>query len=96
MSQQVVMFRRSPEILWRAAGREVLLARPGREDFDRLSETGGLVWSLLEVPRTLEALVETMAEAYGLRPDAIAADVEGLIGELRRRGCVEETVASHA
>lgn len=88
-----VRFRRSETILFRSVGREVLLARPGNEGIDRLSETAGAVWRLLHVPCRLAEVVAALADAYGEHPDAIAADVEGLLRELCRRGWVVEVAA---
>ena len=83
-------FVRSPGALSRRVGAEVLLASPGRADIDRLSDSAGAVWSLLDEPRTAPALVGALSEAYGVSPGGIATDVEALLGDLVHRGWVEE------
>jgi len=86
----VTRFVRSRVALSRRVGGEVLLAAPGREDIDRLSDTAGAVWSLLEEPMPAPALVARLSEAYGVPEERIAADVEVLLADLVRRGWVEE------
>jgi hypothetical protein len=68
----------------------MLLARPGREGVDSLSETATVVWELLGTPRTLGSLVDLLAEAYAAHRENIAADVELLVEELIERGWVED------
>jgi coenzyme PQQ synthesis protein D (PqqD) len=83
-------FRRSPSVPWRTVGTEVLLASPGREDFDGLSGTSATVWHLLEAPRSLQELVELLADIYATSPEAIAGEVEQLVDELLRRGSIQQ------
>jgi len=89
----VTRFVRSPGALSRRVGGEVLLAAPGRGDIDRLSDSAGAVWSLLDEPRTMPGVVGSLSEAYGIAPERIAADVEALVDDLVRRGWVEEIAA---
>jgi hypothetical protein len=86
----VTRFVRSPVALSRRVGGELLLAAPGRTEVDRLSDSAGAVWSLLEEPMAAPALVTTLSEAYGVPEERIAADVEALLADLVRRGWVEE------
>lgn len=82
-------YRRSPRVLTRTVGRELILATPDGEDFDCLSETGGDVWELLAEPRTAAEVAAALGAAYGQPPGAIRADVENLLGSLLCRGLVE-------
>lgn len=90
MSSTTVLIRRSDRVLSRNVGGEVFLAAPERDGFDRLSETAGVVWRLLDVPRSEAELVGMLAGDYGVPLEAIAADVEALLDDLRRRGWIEE------
>jgi len=47
------------------------------------------VWELLESPRTLESLLEALAEIYAVEPGVISTDVESLLRDLEARGWVE-------
>lgn len=83
-------FVRSSNVLSRRVGGEVLLAAPSRTEIDRLSDSAGAVWTLLEEPLTMPAVVATLSEAYGVPGGRIASDVEALLDDLVRRGWVEE------
>jgi len=85
----MISLRRSPGVLSRRVGRDVLLAPPESEDFERLSETAASAWELLESPRTVSELIETLAALYEVTPATIALDVERLVEELLRRGAIE-------
>lgn len=87
--------RQSPSIPWRRVGDEIILAPPGRDDFDRLSQTAAVVWSLLETPCSLEGLITTLAEMYSLPTEGIATDVGALVSDLLERGAIEEIPGTH-
>ena len=75
-------FVRSPHVLQRRTLETfVLLAVDGDEPVV-LGGTGADVWSLLVEARTLEELVDTLAEHYSGDPDVIAADVAALLDTL--------------
>ena len=82
--------RRSPHVLWRSVGAEVILAEPGRTDFELLSGSGGAVWRALDDPLTLPELIEALATEHGVEAGAIDGDVRQLVGTLSARGLVEE------
>lgn len=75
---------------WRRIGDDVLLAPEGREDFDQLSGTAAVVWSLLETPRTMADLIDELAEMYSVPAGAIGADVRALVADLVHRGAIAE------
>jgi hypothetical protein len=81
-------FTRHPAALWRIVGDEVLLARRGSGDLDQLRGPATDAWELLREAQTLGRLVETLADRYGQRPDAIGADVTTLLEEMLVRGWV--------
>ena len=84
------VFRRSPIALYRRVGGEVILATPGREDFDSLSSTASAAWEILDSPKDLDELVKELALAYGMQPHSIVSDVASLVLDLLRRGWIEE------
>lgn len=89
----ITTLRRSPRVLWRSVGAEVILAEPGRTDFELLSGSGGAVWRALDGPRTFPELIETLAAEHGVEAEAIEGDVRQLVGTLTARGLVEEDTA---
>lgn len=84
------LFRRSPKALFRRVGADVILATPGREDFDSLSGTAGAAWELLERPHNLGDLVNQLAAVYGMQPQTIVSDVAALVLDLLRREWIVE------
>lgn len=80
---------RSPSVLSRAVGSDVLLTAPGREDIIRLAGTAGAVWELMESPQTIPSLVAALSRRYHAARETIAADVERLVSELVQQGWAE-------
>jgi len=75
-------FVRSPHVLQRRTLETfVLLAVDGDEPVI-LAGTGADVWALLAEARTLEEVVDTLAEHYSGDPAVIAADVSALLDTL--------------
>jgi hypothetical protein len=88
--------RRSPAALYRSVGDETVLALPDSEEFLTLSASATELWGLLGEPRTVEELVELIADRYAVHRSAIAADVEAVLVDLRGRGLVEAKGAGAA
>jgi coenzyme PQQ synthesis protein D (PqqD) len=84
------VFRRSPKALFRRVGGDIILATPGREDFDSLSSTASTAWELLETPMDLDELVKQLALEYRMEAHSIVSDVASLLLDLLRRGWIEE------
>ncbi|MEX2556717.1 MAG: PqqD family protein [Actinomycetota bacterium] len=86
-----VRFRRAIGVPSRALDDRVILARPGREDFDALTGPAVAIWNLLQEPRTLIELVDTLAWAYKAPRAEIERDIRTLVGDLLERGIVVES-----
>ena len=79
---------RSPHVLQRRTlDTFVLLAVEGDEPVV-VGGTGADVWTLLAEPRTVEQLVEVLAQHYSGDPDVIAADVRALLETFAAAGVV--------
>lgn len=78
-------YERSPDVLWRNVGSEILLTRPNVDTTDVLSETAAQVWMLLEVPGTALEISERL-DGFAGRADEIAGGVRALLADLVRRG----------
>lgn len=55
-----------------------------------LSETGSLIWERLEQGATEDELVGALLDAYDVTREQAAADVRSFVGELSKRGWIEE------
>lgn len=82
------MYRRATGVPSRTVADRVILARPGRDDFDALTGPAVAVWNLLQEPRTLAELVDTLAWAYNAPRSEIDRDVSALLADLVARGLV--------
>jgi hypothetical protein len=80
---------RSPLALTRQVEGEVLLARIGRQDVDRLTGAAVSVWRFLETPMELPDLLARLEGVYGVEPQEIASDIQTLVGDLLSRGWLE-------
>jgi hypothetical protein len=54
-----------------------------------LNEVGGRIWQLLQQPRSLKAVLETLLEEYDVPAARCEGDMMNLVQELLRRGLVE-------
>jgi hypothetical protein len=52
------------------------------------NDTGRAIWAKLDGTRTLEAVVQELAQDYEAPPEEIEADVMGLLEELQKRRMV--------
>jgi hypothetical protein len=96
MRQPAPRYEWSPEVLFRSSGPDVLLAPPGRDDFELLSGTAGVLWRLLQTPVTIDAVVDELADLYQADRDAVAADVGPVLDDLTRRGLVRQAPEADA
>jgi hypothetical protein len=83
------LLRQSPSTPWRRVGDSVILAPPGRNDFDLLTGVGALVWEILEVPATMDELTVTLADVCDAGDADIGAEVGPLVEGLLRTGAIE-------
>jgi hypothetical protein len=51
--------------------------------------TGSLIWQLLESPKTVAQLAESVAEEYNVGPDRAERDVSSFVNEMKAVGLVE-------
>jgi len=74
-------YRRSPDVLWRNVGPEVLLTRPAIQTTEVLSETAAQVWRLLEYAGTALEVADRL-DGFAGRADEIAGGVNALLMDL--------------
>ncbi|HEX8169051.1 MAG TPA: PqqD family protein [Thermoanaerobaculia bacterium] len=89
------VFRRSTEVVCRQVGAESILV-PVRHNVGNLdyvytlSPVAARVWSLLDGPRSVEALVEAICAEYEVDRDTASADVTALLADLSEAALVAE------
>jgi hypothetical protein len=81
--------RRRPDALWRRSLDAVVVLPAGADEPVTLGGTGPAVWELLAEWRTVESMVEVLAEAFGAAPQVVEADLRPLLDELVTCGAVQ-------
>jgi hypothetical protein len=76
-------------MLARSVGPEILVGTPDADDFKVLSGTARSIWLWLDEPRTVGELAAMAADAYGLSPSIVIADIDGLLRALTEDGLAE-------
>lgn len=90
-----VAYRRSPGLLFRRVGEEVIVASADGEPYI-LKGTALTIWNLLETARTASDLVHELSAAYGAPHAAVSSDVPPFLADLISRGLVDEVGRGHA
>jgi hypothetical protein len=70
------------------AGQTVILGLKDGVYFE-LNEVGARIWHLLQQPRSLQSVLDTLLEEYDVSPAQCEADLLTLAREMFRRGLVE-------
>ncbi len=96
MSEIGGSFRRAAGVPSRTVADRVIVARPGRDDFDAFTGPAVAVWNLLQEPRTVPEMVEILSWAYDAPPEEVERDVRTLLRDLLDRGAVEGSDDGHA
>ena len=79
------LLRAADGVLRRTAGEETVLLDLASEEFFGLDGVGARLFELLEQPRTLDEVVDTLLEEYDVDHDTLAGDVHALASELVER-----------
>ena len=79
----------SEDVLWRKVGDEILISDANSETIFGLDGAGARMWQLIAGDRSVNAAVAVLAAEFDAAPDAIEADLNALIEELRERRLVE-------
>lgn len=69
---------------------QVSLFHPETQEATLLNQTASDVWRLADGTQTLDQIVELLAQAYGVAPDSIRADVVDTVQSFRDRGLLTE------
>jgi hypothetical protein len=77
------------DLVWRAAGDEVVAldGEPGR--YMSTNAAGGLLWHALAEGASREELAGRLVAEFGIAPDRAARDVDAYLAELEGNGLLE-------
>jgi hypothetical protein len=81
-------WHRNPHLLWRRSLDAVHVLPPGLEEPVTLVGTGPELWALLAEPRRTDDIVSILADAHGVEPALIAADVTPILEHLEQLGVI--------
>ena len=59
-----------------------------------LSGAGARIWELLQTPRTIAEIVQTITEEFDADRERVAADLDTLLADLRSRGLIAITASA--
>jgi len=80
------MFVRSPNALWTELDGQFMLMNIEDGSYYEMSGIGGVIWQMLETPRSEAEIVETILNSYQVEREQCAQDV---------RAFLEKLVATH-
>jgi hypothetical protein len=69
---------------------ETMILDPESDSYTRLNATGRWVWEQLSAPRTVAELGNALAAEFGIDQGSALADVQAFVGEMVRRGLIEQ------
>ena len=78
----------SPDVVGRDLGDEVVLVNLRTNRIFALNPTGARFWQLLVEGISREEIEATLLREYDLSKDAVAGEIDRLVGELEREGIV--------
>ena len=81
-------FARSEHVVWNMVDEEAVLLNPETGLYYGLNRTASEVWQALVVPKTTEQLVAHIASVFEAPSDAVGADVEALLVDLKAKKLV--------
>lgn len=70
-------------------GDEWLILNADNYTVTKLNEVGGLCWSMLKEPRTVDSLALELQEHYEISAEEAEMDVEAFLSQLLQLGLVE-------
>lgn len=87
------MISRNPSVLWTELDQQLVLLNLERNRYFEASGVGGVIWQLLEQPRSLAELVEHLVANYRVDAASCEADVRGFVDELSAAGLLQQEPA---
>ena len=85
---QAGQIRLSPTVEWRDVEGEIVAVNLDRSVYLAANESGAVMWRLVSKGTTRDALVESLAETYGLERLTAERDVNVFLSELDAQDCL--------
>lgn len=76
------MIHRKGDWLAARVGDELVMMSAAKGNYIGLSEVGARIWELIETPRTIESLCETLVGEYDVEPETCRREVDSFLATL--------------
>jgi hypothetical protein len=86
-----VLVGRNPDICAAELDGEVCLYNPENAEYLNLNGTGSYIWTLLDSPAELDALISNLQQRYNVDADTCRVETEAFVAEALQRGMLVET-----
>lgn len=80
---------RDNEIIFSDMDGETVMMSVERGEYYGINPIGSRIWGLLETPRTVSALCDTLSPDYDVTPEQCAADVLLFLNQLVDKGVIK-------
>jgi hypothetical protein len=80
------MLTRNTEMLSTELDQDIVLMNIDAGAYYGLAGTARSIWEKLATPMTFSALVGMLVDEYEITPEAVAADLQGFLGKMERKG----------
>ena len=77
--------RRAPQVRWRQFGSDGVLMDPGSGEYLQIDAMGVVVWECLELPMTIDALVQRLSAEYDESIERVEPDLREFIDNLAQQ-----------
>ncbi|MDQ3489402.1 MAG: PqqD family protein [Acidobacteriota bacterium] len=77
--------RRAPQVRWRQFGSDGVLLDPASGEYLQVDAVGVVVWECLELPITIDELVQRLSEEFDESIERVEPDVREFIDALARQ-----------
>lgn len=82
------LYARSPDIITTDVAGEAVLLNTKSWCYFEFDKTGGAIWALLEVPRSLPSLVDALLVEFRVDRARCLADTSAFLDDMIAQGCV--------
>jgi hypothetical protein len=83
-----LMIRRAGEWLSSMVGDELVMMNVQNGNYVTVTRVGARIWELLEQPRSMDDLCNSLMRDYDVTPEACRADVQHFLDEMAANGAV--------
>lgn len=80
---------RSPDQVSTNLGHETVILGLASEEYYSLKEVGARIWEIIEAPKTVWQILETLLNEYAVEPERCERDLLALLQEMADEGLVE-------